>query len=178
MKRSTLARFGLGMVTVVARCQVAARNAITTAAERTAARAAVAFDMSPPLALMAQFIPGRSVVIHPAVESPPERQGATKGPGTGLGATPPTPPVARRGAGRGASGRRAGGPPTIPPPPPAPEINAAGAAVEQTTQGTRAAIEPVVSFDGLGEGFTGHEFPGADNAADASAAAAAGTWRH
>src|ERR1039457_3244789 len=28
-------------------------------------------------------------------------------------------------------------------------------------------IEPVASFDGLGEGLTGHEFPGAGNAADA-----------
>ena len=174
MKRSTLARFGLGLVTVAAPCQVAARNAITTAAERTAARATVAFDMSPPLALMAQFIPGRSVVIHHAVESPPERRGATKGPGMGLGTTPPTQPVARRGAGAAPAGGRAGGPPKIPPAPPTPEINAAGAAVEQTTQGTRAAIEPVVSFDGLGEGFTGHEFPGAANATDASAGPGAG----
>ncbi len=108
----------------------------------------------------AQFIPDKAVVIHPAVESQPERQGAIKGPGTGLGATPPTPPAARGGA----RAPRAGGPPPIPPPPPAPEINAAGSAVEQTTPGKRPAIEPVAAFDGLGEGFTGQEFPGASNA--------------
>jgi len=155
MKRSTLARFGLGVVTVVAPCQVAVRSAVTTAAERTPARAAVAFDMSPPLASMAQFIPGRPVVIHHALESTPERRGTTKGPGTGLGTTPPAPPVARRGAREAQAGGRAEGQPKIPPPPPAPEISAAGAAVEQTTQGTRDALEPLASFDGLGEGFTG-----------------------
>jgi hypothetical protein len=169
MKRLKLARFGLGLVTVVAPCQVTARNANTTAAERTSARAAVAFDMSPPLALMAQFILGKPVVIHHAAESPPERRGATKGPGMGLGTTPPTPAVARRGAGAAQAGGRAGGPPKIPPPPPAPEISAAGAAVEQTIQGTRAALEPLAGFDGLGEGFTGHEFPGAANATEANA---------
>ena len=171
MKRLTLALFALSLVTVAGTCLVAARPAGKSAAERTAARAAVAFDTSPPLGSMEQFIPDKAVVIHPAVESRPERQGATEGPGTGLGTTPPTPPAARgpagatRGGGRAA---RAGGPPPIPPPPPAPEINAAGAAVEQTTQGKRAAIEPVASFDGLGEGFAGHEFPGAGNAADAN----------
>ena len=51
-----------------------------------AVQAAIAFDMSPPLE---QFIPDKPVVIHPAVESPPQPQGETKGPGTGLGATPP-----------------------------------------------------------------------------------------
>lgn len=75
------------------------------------------------------------------------------GPGAGLGSTPAAPPPpARGGTGRAP---RAGGSPPIPPPPPAPEIAAAGAAVEQTTQGKRAAIEPTVSFDGLGEGFSG-----------------------
>ena len=88
------------------------------------------------LASVEQFIPDKTVVIHPAVESPPVRQGAMKGPGTALGATPPTPPAAR--GGRARAGRK-GGPPPIPPPPPAPEINAAGAAVEQTAQGKRAA---------------------------------------
>src|SRR5580704_11536079 len=119
---------------------------------------------------IAQFIPDKAVVIHPAVESQPERQGAIKGPGTGLGVTPPTPPAARGGAAR-AGGRapRAGGPPPIPPPPPAPEINAAGSAVEQTTEGNRAAIDPVASFDGLGEGFTGHQFPGAGDSTDGNA---------
>jgi hypothetical protein len=100
----------------------------------------------------AQFIPEKRVVIHPAVLSQPENQGEIKGPGTGLGSTPAAPPPAGRGGGRAG---RAGGPPPIPPPPPAPEIPAAGAAVEQTVQGTRPAIEAVASFDGLGEGFTG-----------------------
>ncbi|HYL78954.1 MAG TPA: hypothetical protein VEU96_32485 [Bryobacteraceae bacterium] len=73
-----------------------------------------------------------------------------------MGSTPPTPLPTR--------GRppRAGGPAPIPAPPPAPEIGAAGAAVEQTSPGARAAIEPVASFDGLGEGFTGQAFPGAN----------------
>ncbi len=122
----------------------------------------------------AQFIPDKPVAIHPAVESQPERVGATEGPsGTrGLGETPPTPPAARGGAGRaGRAGRggRAGGPPPIPPPPADPEISAAGAAVEQTAQGPRAAIEPGASFDGLGEGFTGRAFPGADKADETTA---------
>src|SRR5579871_3712476 len=102
--------------------------------------------------LTAQFIPGKAVVIHPAVESPPERQGDIKGPGTGLGTTPPAAPPARGGAGAGrAAGRgaRSGGPPPIPPPPPAPEIPAPSAAVEQTVQGKRPAIQPVAAFDGL-----------------------------
>jgi len=156
MKRATLAASALGLVTVAATYLVAARQATT-----------VAFDRSPPLALMTQFIPDKPVAIHPAVESQPERQGVIEGPGTGLGATPPAPPIARRGAGGRTA--RAGGPPPMPPPPPAPDIDAAGAAIEQTVQGTRAAIEPAAGFDGLGEGFTGHEFPGADTAADANA---------
>ena len=185
MKRLTLALFALGLVTVAVTCLLAERPAARAAAGRTpvlATRVAVAFDRSPPLSSMEQFIPDKAVVIHPAVESLPARQGATEGPGTGLGATPPTPPAARGGAagaraggraGQGGTGpgraARAGGPPPIPPPPAAPEISAAGAAVEQTTQGARAAIEPAASFDGLGEGFTGHEFPGAANATDANA---------
>ncbi|HME00332.1 MAG TPA: hypothetical protein VKM93_23735 [Terriglobia bacterium] len=144
MKHLTPTVSAVGLVTVAVICLVVARHASATAAERTpalATRAAVAFDKSPPLGAMAQFIPDKPVVVHPAVESRPERQGATEGPGTGLGTTPP--------------------------PPPAPEINAAGAAVEQTTQGTRPAIEPAASFDGLGNGFAGHEYPGAGNAAEA-----------
>jgi len=138
MKRLTLALPALGLVTVALTCLA-----------------------------MEQFIPDKPVVIHPAVESKPERQGATKGPGTGLGTTPPTPPAARGGGAGRAGGRaaRGGTPPPMPPPPPAPEIRAAGAAVEQTTQGQRAAIPTIASFDGLGEGFTGQEFPGAGNPA-------------
>lgn len=126
----------------------------------------------------AQFIPDKPVVIHPGVESRAVLRGAMKGPGTGLGATPPTVAAGRGGvaatgrgtAGRGGSGRAGrgnAGPPAIPPPPPAPEIAAAGAAVEQTTQGKRPAIEASASFDGLGEGFIGREFPGASSATDA-----------
>jgi hypothetical protein len=123
-----------------------------------AVQAAIAFDMSPPLE---QFIPDKPVLIHPAVESPPQPQGEIKGPGTGLGATPPAPPPARRGTPR--TPRPPG------PPPPAPEINPAGAAVEQTSQGKRAAIDPSASFDGLGQGFTGHEFAGAENTTEVNA---------
>jgi hypothetical protein len=103
------------------------------------------------IGLAAQFIPEKPVTIHPAVVSVAEEKGERIGPGKGLGGTPgAAPPV--RPAGRGG---RAGGPPPIPPPPPAPEIGAAGAAVEQTVQGKRAAIAPLVSFDGLGEGGAG-----------------------
>jgi hypothetical protein len=42
-----------------------------------------------------------------------------------------------------------------PPPAPAPPVTAAGAAVEQTAQGTRPAAIMLDSFDGLGSGFTG-----------------------
>ncbi len=116
-----------------------------------------------------QFIPDKAVVIHPAVESQPEQRGSIQGPGAGLGATPPTPPAPRPGAGgraaRGGGGRAT---PPIPAPPPGPEINAAGAAVEQTKQGSRPAIALGASFDGLGEGFSGRVFPGASNDAEGS----------
>lgn len=113
-------------------------------------------------AAFAQFIPDKKVTIHPAVVSKAETQGSIKGPGAGFGSTPPAPvPAGRGGSGRG----RGGAPPPIPPPPPAPEIGAAGAAVEQKQPGTRPAIAPGATFDGLGDGFTGHEFPGADAAA-------------
>jgi hypothetical protein len=136
----------------------------------TMARAAVAFDLSPALESMEQFIPDKPVTIHPAVESVAVRQGEIKGPGAGLGATPPPPPPpGRGGAGRGAGRGRAGTPPPIPPPPPAPEIGAAGAAVEQTEQGKRPAIEPSVAFDGLGEGFAGGIYPGSGTAGEANA---------
>jgi hypothetical protein len=102
--------------------------------------------------LSAQFIPGKQVVIHPAVESQAEHQGDIKGPGAGLGSTPPAPPPAGRG---GARAGRAGGPPPIPPPPLAPEIGSVAAGIEQTRQGSRPAIEALASFDGLGEGFAG-----------------------
>ena len=122
------------------------------------------------LAAFGQFIPDKAVVIHPAVESQPEQRGSIQGPGAGLGATPPTPPAPRPGAGAGGRAARGGGraTPPIPAPPPAPEINAAGAAVEQTKQGSRAAIAPGASFDGLGEGFSGRAFPGASSEAEAN----------
>jgi hypothetical protein len=102
---------------------------------------------------MGQFIPGKQVVIHPAVESQPERKGEIKGPGQGLGATVPTPPPTGGGrGGRGGGGRGPAAPPVVPP---APEIGATAAAIEQRAQGSRAAIQPGASFDGLGEGFAG-----------------------
>ena len=164
MKRLTPALFAIGLVIVAVTC-LASRQPAKAAARtlRPATRAAVAFDMSPPLASMAQFIPNRPIVIHRAVESPPVRQGATEGPGAGLGTTAPAPLAARRSA----RAARAGRPSPIPPPPPAPAIGAAGAAIEQATQGRRAPIEPGASFDGLGEGFTGRAFPGADDTAGA-----------
>jgi hypothetical protein len=114
----------------------------------TSAAFAVALSaLGSPSGLMAQFIPDKPVVIHPVVESQPERQGAIEGPR--LDATPQKSPPPRRGAGTPRT------PPPIPPSPPAPEIGPAAAAVEQTTQGTRPAIAPGASFDGLGEGFTG-----------------------
>ena len=152
---------------------VAARRARSTVPRRapaTAISTAAVFDTSPPLSSLEQFIPDKAIVIHPAVVSHAETQGSIKGPGDGLGATAPTPPAARGGAGAGRGrGGRAGGPPPIPPQPPAPDINAAGAAVEQTAQGQRPAIAPAGSFDGLGEGFIGREFPGATNETDANA---------
>jgi hypothetical protein len=109
-------------------------------------------------AAMAQFIPGKPVVIHPAVESRPERRGDIKGPGAGLGTIVPPPP-----AGSGRGGTRGGGraPGPAPTPPPVPTIGAAGVAVEQRTQGARSAIVPGISFDGLGEGFVSKTVPGA-----------------
>jgi hypothetical protein len=166
MKRSTpvFCTAAIGMAAVT--CLLAAQPAKTKAKFVPAAfaRAAAAFDESPLLAAMEQFIPDKAVVIHPAVESRPETAGTLKGPGTGLSATPPTPPAPRPGRAGGRAGGR-GTPPPIPPPPPAPEIGAAGAAVEQTAQGTRSAIEPGASFDGLGEGFAGREFPGSGETA-------------
>jgi len=112
--------------------------------------------------LPAQFIPDKKVVIHPAVESPAVRTGSVQGPGSGLASTTPTTPAARGGPGRaGRAGRGNTPPPPIPAPPPAPEIPAAALAVEQKAQGKRPAIPVGESFDGLGEGFTGREYPGA-----------------
>jgi hypothetical protein len=160
MKRLS-ARLGAPFLVAAGVISVMAFRPATTRAERyghsAVSRSAVAFDLSAPLE---QFIPDKQVTIHPAVVSRAETQGSLKG--NGLSSTPPATPPARAGAAR-AGGRRARGgePPPIPPPPAAPTIGPAGAAVEQTTQGTRPAIEPGASFDGLGEGFTGHEFPGA-----------------
>ncbi len=168
MKRLIVALLTLKMITATVTGLVAARHITMQRAPAPETRIAIAFDMSPPLDSMEQFIPDKAVVIHPAVESSPERRGAIKGPGEGLRLTPPAPPTGRGGSGVSRASGRAGGPPPIPPPVPAPEISAASAAVEQTTQGTRPAIQPLASFDGLGEGFTGHEFPGAGNTADAN----------
>ncbi len=99
-------------------------------------RAAIAFDLSPALSEIEQFIPDKPIVMHAAVESTAELQESTKGPGAGLGATPPAPPSPRAGI----RTPRTGGPPPIPAPPVAPEVSAASVAVEQTTQGSRPAI--------------------------------------
>lgn len=121
-----------------------------------------------PLGSIAQFIPDKKVVIHPAVESQPVRQGDTKGPGAGLGQTTPVPLPARR------RPNRSFNPPPVPPPPVAPEIGPAGAAVEQTTQGNRPAIAPLTSFDGLGAGFTSRIYPAADKNTSAYSGATRG----
>ena len=173
MKRFRLALSALGLATIT--------NTFPVTAQRVpviATRPAVAFDLSAPLASVEQFIPDKAVVIHPAVVSQAEHQGDRKGPGTGLGTTPPAPPPPRGGANRGgARGARAGGLPPMPPPPAAPEIGAAGAAVEQTTQGTRPPIDPSASFDGLGEGFTGQGIPGADKGTDGAGGGRGGAGR-
>lgn len=114
---------------------------------------------------MAQFVSDKPAAIHPAVESTPVRQGSVEGPGRGLGSTmpaalPPRPATTRRPAPSAAP------PPT---PPPAVDVPAASAAVEQTSQGSRPAIEPGASFDGLGEGFTGQELPSGGTSNDATA---------
>lgn len=170
MRRVTLALFLVGLAAAGVTYLLPPQRAAAAERPRLVARSAVAFDLSAPLASMEQFIPGKAVVIHPAVESQPDRQGSISGPGTGLGTTAPKPPAARGGAGgraaRGAA--RAGGPPPVPPPPPSPEIGAAGAAVEQKTQGKRPAIEPGSNFDGLGQGFTGRAIPGGEGADDAN----------
>jgi hypothetical protein len=113
----------------------------------------------------AQFIPDKPVTIHPAVESKAVRLGSVQGPGTGLASQPPTMPAARGGAGgrAGRVGRGPTNPPPIPPPPAAPDIPPAAATIEQKGQGKRPAIAVGVSFDGLGEGFTAREYPGAAN---------------
>jgi hypothetical protein len=160
MKRLTILT-ALGLIMTAMTSLIAARP------PRTAARAAVAFDLSPALDSMEQFIPDKSVVIHRAVESEPQRQGPTQGPGEGLRATPPSPAETRGAAARGNGRARAGGPPPIPPPPPAPEISAAGAAVEQTTHGRRAALALISGFDALGDGFNEHAFPAGNGTADA-----------
>jgi hypothetical protein len=157
MQRITAFCLTLIPVTMAVTALVGARPANPRLPQQTLVRAAVAFDLSAPLD---QFIPGKAIVIHPAVESQKELQGAMKGPGTGLSATAPPPPPAGRGGGRG----RGGPPPAIPPPPPSPEVPDAAAAIEQTNHGTRPAIRTIASFDGLGEGFTGRQFPGAQDA--------------
>ncbi len=132
-----------------------ASTAATAAPQGAISRKAAAFDISSPLLEAEPFIPDKPVTIHPAVLSKPEHQGSVKGPGTGLGSTPPNLPPGR--AGRGGRGGRAASNGPAPPivPPEAPEISAAGTAVEQSAEGTRPAIAPLASFDGLGEGFTG-----------------------
>src|SRR5690242_17481066 len=89
MKRLIPALFVFGSITVTVTFLMAARRGESARRAPVASHVAVSFDMSPPLE---QFIPDKAVVIHRAVESPAENQGDRKGPGAGLGATPPTPP--------------------------------------------------------------------------------------
>jgi hypothetical protein len=96
---------------------------------------------------MGQFIPGKPVVIHAAVNSTPERQGSIEGPRKGLGSVAPPE--------RGARGGRSRPPAPIPPSPPAPKISGAAVAVEQTAQGNRPAPPLLTSFDGLGDSSAG-----------------------
>src|SRR5215813_10147088 len=161
MQRFTAVCLTLIPVTVAVTGLVAARPPKARVPARTSVRTAVAFDLSAPLE---QFIPDKAIVIHPAVESPKELQGSTKGPGTGLSATPPPPPPAGRGGGGAGRGGRGANPPQFPPPPPSPEISPAAALIEQTSHGDRPAIPAIAGFDGLGEGFTGRKFPGAQEA--------------
>ena len=179
MSRSRLAFFAITLGAAAVTAWVTGRSDVKAAPapHPLISRAAVAFDASPPLAAMDQFLPDKAVVIHPAVVSKAETEGSIKGPTTGLGATPPTVPAPRGGgaAGAGRAGRGAGGaPPAIPPPPPFPEIKPEGAKVEQTTMGSRPALPLLASFDGLGEGFTGRVLPGPEPAADAAGRGGAG----
>lgn len=176
MKRLTVALTGITLAGAGWLCLVPARANKRAGAERVTVHQAVAFDVSAPLAAMEQFIPDKPVTIHTAVESPAVHEGSLQGPGTGLAATAPTPPAPRPGgAARGGRAGRAGrGAPPIPPPPPAPEISKEGAAVEQTAQGKRPAIQPIASFDGLGNDFTGRIFPGADKATEDEAGRGSG----
>ena len=173
MNRSTLAVLALGGAIASVASFVTARTGIAAKRPAAVSRTAVAYDLSAPLASMEeQFIPNKAVAIHPAVESPAVQQGPLKGPGSGLGVTPP-PAQAARGGAAGRAGRAGrGAPPPMPPAPPAPEISAAGAAVEQTKQGQRPPIAPGASFDGLGDGFSGRVYPGAQNAAEENRAGA------
>ncbi|HZU23829.1 MAG TPA: hypothetical protein VE998_13440 [Terriglobales bacterium] len=121
-------------------------------------------------AMFAQFIPGKPVTIHPAVESKAVVRGAMKGPGAGLGKTAPAlPPHA--GSARPAGERSARTPPPPPPIPTAPEVAADAAAIEQTDAGTRPALAVLESFDGLGAGFTARAVPNGDAAPAAGAEA-------
>jgi hypothetical protein len=115
------------------------------------------FDLSAPLSSMEQFIPDKRVTIHPAVVSKPDPRGEIKGPGGGLGSTSPnlSPESTGPGGGRGGRGGRAPANPAPIVTPPVPEIGTAGAAVEQSAQGTRLPLAVVTGFDGLGNGFTG-----------------------
>jgi hypothetical protein len=165
MKRLTLIWPALGLFSAAVTGLLASRPASLVTVNRAAA-----FDLSAPLE---QFIPDKQVVIHPAVVMPAAHEGSLSGPGTGLGATPPSPPPPPR-AGGARAGRGTRAAPPIPPPPPAPTVSAAGAAVEQTAQGKRSAIPLLASFDALGEGFTGREFPGGDKPAEGEGRGGAG----
>lgn len=101
----------------------------------------LAWAAPPPADNAAAWVPGR-VIVNPAVKvdrSAPLRS---------LYAMykPPAPPEHRHPPASSAEK------PEIPPPA---EISAEGAAVEQTSEGTRPPVPLIASFDGLGDGFSG-----------------------
>ena len=178
MKR-LLALLTLSLIAATATYLVAAQPAATNTAGRTAAaasRSAVAFDVSPPLEAMEQFIPDKTIVIHPAAESPADaaRRNRRAGHGFGRDSAHAAGRAGRRRRGEGgwACGARGAGLRRFPLLRLRPRSAPRAPQSSRPAQGKRPAIELRASFDALGEGFTGREFPGADNAPEAKAAAA------
>ncbi len=111
----------------------------------------------------AQFIPDKPVVIHPAEVMRAAQKGAIESPRLETMSSPLPPLTAAR-----SGARRPAAP--IPSRTPAPDVAAAAAAIEQTKQGARAAINSLASFDGLGAGFTDRMNPGGVGGIDISLA--------
>ncbi|HEX5473615.1 MAG TPA: hypothetical protein VFX12_03050 [Vicinamibacterales bacterium] len=125
MSTSRILGGGFAAAAIVTLC--AAPTPPSTPAARASVHRAVAFDVSPPLARLRGVDASGAPAHCPAGD---------------CGTSPPS---------NGAQAQRRPDPPT----PPAPSITAAGAAVEQTVQGSRPAAAIVASFDGLGVGFEG-----------------------